>query len=139
MAIIMNIAHINKYIKLATLFIQLSYLGVIHLTERGIYIYIYIIYIDEIYQILTYISLGMLLLATLKSFIDEFFKEKETVHYKARERVFMEYAYQHLFRRVSKEWESRINIQNPKIHDHSVSIDSTSLDLTENTKIGISI
>ena len=60
-------------------------------------------------MVLTYISMGLLLLATLKSFLDEMLKKRETAHYIVRHQIFMEYAYQHLFMRVSQTWHPTTN------------------------------
>ena len=57
---------------------------------------------------MSYTTLGLLLLATLKSIFDEICKQ-ETAHYTLRHKIFMEYAYQHLFQRISKKWERANN------------------------------
>ena len=53
---------------------------------------------------LTYITLGILFIATLRSFLDELCRNQETAHYIVRFQVFMEYTYQRLFMKISNNW-----------------------------------
>ena len=82
--------------------------------------------------------MGLLILATIKSFLDEFCKKNETANYKVRHRVFMEYAYQHLFKRQSRNWNlinessvqdnQRIEPENSRDHIAGQILDETTFD-----------